>query len=149
MSKKRSPAALWKAIQDAAVEDDVEEVLAMSDAELDKFIADNGGDPAKIRAAGDALGKDLEAQRERLAWHEDVEAKLDDVRARVNAKRAAPRPKLSREELRMRIDRARNDPRFAAPVAALFRSKTLEAHTIEELEALLDKIELLAKLEDE
>jgi hypothetical protein len=48
-----------------------------------------------------------------------------------------------------RIDRARNDPRFTAPVAALFRSKTPEASTDEELQALLDQIELLAKLEDE
>ena len=149
MTTKRTPASVWKAIQDASAEDDAEEILAMSDEQLDAFIAKNGGDPAKIGAAGDALGKELKAQRMRLAWHDDMENKLGEVRASVKAARAAPRPELSRAELRARIDRARNDPRFAAPVAAMFRSKTPEASTNEELEALLDQIELLAKLEEE
>jgi hypothetical protein len=46
-----------------------------------------------------------------------------------------------------RINQARADPRFTAPVAALFRAKTPEASTDEELQALLDQIALLATLE--
>ena len=149
MTTKRNPAQLWKAIQEAALQDDVDEILAMSDAELDAHITANGGDPAKLRAAGDALGKELDAKRERLAWHDTMEAKLGAVRAAADAARAAPRPTLPRAELVARIERARNDPRFAGPVAALFRSKTPEASTDDELQALLDQIELLAGLEDE
>jgi hypothetical protein len=77
-----------------------------------------------------------------------MEKKVEDFRAVAAAKRTAPREKLSREELWKRVESARNDPRFAAPVAALFRSKTPEASTDEELQALLDQIELLAKLAD-
>ena len=148
-STKRNPAKLWKAIQDSQVQDDVEEILAMSDAELDAHLRANGADPAKIRAAGEALAKDLDARTDRLAWHGDMERKLAEVRAAATALRSAPRAALSRHDLLARIDLARKDPRFDAPVAALFRSKTPEASTDEELQALLDQIELLAKLEDE
>jgi len=145
--KKRSSAALWKSIQESEVQADVEEILAMSDAELDAYLTENGGNPAEIRAAGEALARDLDARAERLAWHGEMHAKLDDFRAVAAAARAAPRPKLSQRELLDRIALARTDPRFAAPVAALFRDKKPEASTVEELQALLDQIELLAKLE--
>jgi hypothetical protein len=148
MTRKQNPAALWKAIKDSEIQDDVDEVLAMSDAELDAYLAANGGDPAEIRASGEALAKELDARRDRLAWHGDMEKKLTEVRAAAAALRTAPREKLPRAELLTRITRARTDARFTAPVAALFRSKTPEASTDEELQALLDQIELLATLED-
>ncbi|MGO9000285.1 MAG: hypothetical protein ACLQVI_43720 [Polyangiaceae bacterium] len=144
---KGSSVALWKAIKEAEIQDDVDEVLAMSDAELDAFISAHGGDPAKLRADGEALAKELDARRDRLAWHDEMDKKLGDFRATAAELRAAPREKLSRDELMSRIQRARTDSRFAAPVAALFRKKTPEASTDEELQALLDQIELLAKLE--
>jgi len=146
MTKKENPASLWHAIKEAEIQDDVDEILAMSDDELDAHITANGGDPAKIRASGEALAKELDARFDRLAWHDAMEKKLAPVRAAAAAKRASPRPKLTRVELFARIERARTDPRFAAPVAALFRSKTPEASTDQELEALLDQIELLAGL---
>jgi hypothetical protein len=149
MNTKQKRPSLWKSIKEAEIKDDVDEVLAMSDAELDAYIAANGGDPAKIGAAGEALAKELDARIDRLAWHDDMEKKLSAFRATVAARRAAPRVKLSREELFARIEQARKDPRFAAPVAALFRSKTPEASTDLELEALVDQIELLAGLGDD
>ena len=148
MTTKKNPGvALWKAIKESEVQDDVDEVLAMSDAELDAFISSHGGDP-KLRARGEALAKELEARNERLAWHGDMEKKLTSVRAAATALRSAPREPLSRKDLLDRVALARKDPRFNAPVAALFRNKTPEASTDEELQALLDQIELLAKLED-
>jgi uncharacterized protein involved in exopolysaccharide biosynthesis len=149
MSSKKPAVSLWKAIQDAELDDDVNEILALSDADLDAYLSSHGGDPDAIRARGEALAKELDARQDRLAWHGDLEKKLATVRATAAAVRSAPREKLSRTELRARIDRARTDPRFAAPVAALFRAKTLEASTDEELQALLDQIELLATLDDE
>jgi hypothetical protein len=147
---ERSPdAQLWRSIQDSEIQDDVDEVLAMSDADLDAYLAKHGADPATIRADGEALAKDLQARHDRLAWHGEMEKKLERVRADDAARRAAPREKVSRPELLARIERARTDARFAAPVAALFRSKTPDASTDDELQALLDQIELLAKLEDE
>jgi hypothetical protein len=146
---KGSAVALWKSIKASEVEDDVEEILSMSEAELDAYLTANGGDPAAIGAAGEALAKELDARADRLSWHGDMQKKLDAVRATAAAKRAGPREALSREELSARIARARNDPRFAARVATLFRSKTPEASTDEELRALLDQIELLAGLGDD
>ena len=73
---KGSSVALWKAIKEAEIQDDVDEVLAMSDAELDAFISAHGGDPAKLRADGEALAKELDARRDRLAWHDEMDKKL-------------------------------------------------------------------------
>jgi len=145
--KKRSSAALWKSIQESEIQADVDEILAMSDAELDAYLTAHGGDPEEIRAAGEALAKELDARADRLAWHGEMDKKLDDFRSVAAAVRAAPRLKLSRRELLDRLALSRTDARFAAPVAALFRDKTPEASTDEELQALLDQIELLAKLE--
>jgi hypothetical protein len=44
---------------------------------------------------------------------------------------------------------AKNDSRFRAPVAALVREKSPEACTDEELQALCDQLELLAKLHEQ
>jgi hypothetical protein len=147
MNKKQTPASLWKAIKESEIQADVDEVLAMSDAELDAYLTAHGGDPEEIRAAGEALAKELDARADRLAWHGEMHQKLDDFRAVAAATRAASRPKLARRELLDRIALSRADARFAAPVAALFRDKKPEASTDEELQALLDQIELLAKLQ--
>ena len=148
MSTKQKPVPLWKAIKEMEIQDDVDEVLAMSDAELDAYLVANGGDPAKIRAAGEALAKDLDASRDRLAWQEEAQKKLNAFRAQADARWAAPREKLSRTELLARIERARNDPRFSAPVTVLFRNRKQAESTDEELEALLEEIELLAEMQE-
>ena len=115
---KRAPdSQLWKSIKDSEFLDDVDEVLAMSDADLDAYLAKHGADPAKIRADGEALAKDLQARHDRLAWHGDMEKKLDRVRADAAARRTAPREK------------GRNNRSFAAegmgsPALATESSKT-------------------------
>lgn len=146
-SPPRGPVALYKAIQDAEVDDDVDEIFSMSDADLDAYIAENGGDPGRIRAAGRTLAENLFAQRARTAWHDDAHAKLGAFQALAAASRTIER--LPRAELLRRLDLARNDARFSTPVAALFRQKTADASTDEELQALLDQIDLLKKLEEE
>jgi hypothetical protein len=146
MNRKRSDLNLLKAIRDSEADDDVHEVMAMSEAELDAYIRANGGDPDAIGAAGEALAKEMLAKQERNA---PVHARLDAFRALAAEQRSRPREKLSRGDLIDRLKAARNDPCFDAPVAALFRDKSPEASTDEELWALLDQIELLAKLEDE
>jgi hypothetical protein len=146
MNRKPSDLALLKALRDTEADDDVAEVMAMSEAELDAYLRDNGGDPDAIGAAGEALAKELHAKRER---HAPARAKIDAFRALAAEQRARPRETLSRAQLLDRLDAARRDPRFQAPVAALFRDKSPEASTDLELWALLDQIELLAKLEDE
>jgi hypothetical protein len=62
-TSKRDAVALWRALGEGDVEDDVQEILAMSDAELDRYIESNGGDPAAIRASGAALAKELLGRR--------------------------------------------------------------------------------------
>jgi hypothetical protein len=147
--RKRSPAAtLWKAIKDSEVQDDVDEILAMSDAELDAHLAANGADPAKIRADGEALAKELDARHHRLAWQDEARAKLERFQtlAAAAAARTAGRPKLPRAELLARLERARTDARFTSPVTVAFRNRKPEASTDEELQTLLDEIDLLAEL---
>jgi hypothetical protein len=146
-NKKRGGAQLWKALKQAEIDDDLAEIEAMSDTDLDAYISSNGGDPAGIRARGEALVKGLIESRERLAWHGEMDSKLTAFRATAEATRT--RTPLPRAELHARLTVARNNPRFAAPAAMLFQKKTAEASTDEELQALLDELELLAKLESE
>lgn len=144
---KRDGRALWRALQDAEAEDDFAEIMAMSDDEVDAYIAKNGGDPKAIRASGRALAAELSAQRERLGWHDTMTKKAQGYRDRAESKRQ--RPKLSRDELLVRLEAARNDPRFSTPVAAMFHDKKPEASTDEELQAMLDQIELLKDVDEE
>jgi hypothetical protein len=142
MSAKKDPAALWRALKEQEIEDDIDEISAMSDIELDQYIASEGGDPAAIRARGKALGEKLAARQEE--WKKEMTEKLESVRAEAASLRQ--RARLARPELVARLDTARNDPRFREPVATLFQKKALEASTDEELQALVDAIELLSKI---
>jgi hypothetical protein len=142
MSAKKDPAALWRVLKEQEIEDDIDEISAMSDDELDRYIASEGGDPAAIRARGKALGEKLAARQEE--WKKEMTEKLESVRAEAASLRQ--RARLARSELLARLDIARNDPRFQEPVATLFQKKALEASTDEELQALVDAIELLSKI---
>jgi hypothetical protein len=141
--KKRSPEALLRAIKDSEIDDDLAELEAMSDEELDRHIASSGGDPAAIRARGEALAKEL--LEKRVSWRKAAVERLEAFRAEAAALKA--RPPLPRAELLARIASARQDPRFDEPVSVLFQKKTAEASTDEELQALVDAIDLLAKLQ--
>jgi hypothetical protein len=140
---KRDDVALYHAIEEQKLNDDVAEIEAMSDAELDAIIADNGGDPKEIRESGRALAERLLGKR--LAWQGEMAEKLEAFRTEAAAQCSGPR--LPRPELLARLAAARKDPRFATPVAMLFQKKTPEASTDDELQALIDAIDLLAKLE--
>jgi hypothetical protein len=141
MTGKRDGAALYRAIREQEALDDLEEIDAMSDEQLDQYITTNGGDPAAIRAAGEAHARALLARR---AANEGTLERLEAFRAQAAAQRRGPA--LPRATLLARLETARTDPRFAAPVAVLFQKKTAEACTDAELQALVDSIELLAKL---
>jgi hypothetical protein len=143
----RNGVDLWKAIKDAEIEDDLNEILAMSDEELDADIRKNGGDPEAISARGVAHAKEMMASRERTAWQVEAIAKLEAFQKLADAQRSTER--LPRAEILRRLDVARNDPRFSSPVTVLFRNKTPEASSDEELQGLLEQIELLRKLEEE
>ncbi len=62
------------------------------------------------------------------------------------ASRPARREKLDRASLEARITTARNDPRFSAPAAILFRNRETKEATDEELVQLLDTLEALAEI---
>ncbi len=141
---KRDGRALWRALQQQQADDELEDIMAMSDEELDKYINENGGDAAAIRKSGGELAEELFAQRGRLGWHAETEKE----HGRVQSAAARPREKLPRAELLRRLEVARHDPRFSGPVAALFHDREAEASADEELQAMLDQIELLAKLEE-
>jgi len=143
---KRDGAALYRALQEEEALDDLDEIEAMSDEQLDQYITANGGDPEGIRARGKAHA---EAMLTRRTANQATLDRLEAFRAEAaaHAARRSGHP-LSRVALLARLEAARQDPRFAAPVAMLFQKKTAEACTDAELQALVDSIELLAKLED-
>jgi hypothetical protein len=86
-----------------------------------------------------------ETTGEPLPWEAEAAATLERVRALAGTVR---KTKLSRADLLAKVNEARNDPRFKKPVGALFRKRTPEEATDEELETFLEAIELLGKIEE-
>ena len=141
--QKRTPEEVWKAIEAMGAEDDMERILAMDDEALDRELREDGFDPEEVRARGAALAKELLARRDRLRWQAGAQDALDEVRARFE--RRAPRTeRLPRTELLARIAQARTNPKLAQPVAVMFRNRSADEASDEELEAILDEIEALA-----
>jgi hypothetical protein len=143
-----------KAIEDAEFRGEAERIAAMSSDEVDAELRAEGGDPAKIRARGAALAAKLLAERTKtededeseLPWAARARERLEEVRRMAN-EAAARKTKLPRVELMARVNAARNSPRFAQPVASLFRKRTPEQMSDEELEATLESLGLLADIE--
>jgi hypothetical protein len=143
MTRKRDGLELLRALEESEAMDDLEEIEALSDEELDARIRAAGGDPEAIRARGKAFAG---AQ---LAKSEASRVMLERLEAfRVEAARKRGGPALPRAALLERLEQARRDPRFATPVAMLFRQKSAEASTDAELQALVESLELLSKLEE-
>ena len=145
--KPRDAVEVWRVLQEQAALDEMDAILEMTDEELDAQLEADGFDPRAVRERGAALAAELLERRRARAWQRDAEAKLEALRKTRAA--APPKPSLSRVELLASIERARNHPRLASGVATQFHKKTLEASTDEELAALLEELELLAKLADE
>jgi hypothetical protein len=59
-TRKRTADEAWDALDQAAVDDEVKRVLALSDEALDEELADAGLDPAQIRASGASLGAQID-----------------------------------------------------------------------------------------
>jgi hypothetical protein len=59
MSSKRSPSETLRAIEESAYADEAERILALSDEDLDRELADEGFDPKAVRARGAELAAKL------------------------------------------------------------------------------------------
>ena len=139
---RRTPEELWKAIEEQSALDDMDEIAAMTSAELDAELAAAGVDAQAVRAEGAALAQLLLATRER-----ETPAHVEIVRARgLLAGRRDRRERLSRKDLLDRIARATNDPRLPERAMVQFRNRGVEQATDEELEALLEELEALPEL---
>jgi hypothetical protein len=143
--KKRTDEELIAAIAQAEADDDLAEIEAMSPAELDASIRAGGGDPDAIAARGLRLVEELLERRQRLDWQAKARGNMESALAKMAT--APKTPKLPRGDLLKRIDAARTDARFKAPIAAAFRKRTAEESTDDELRRLLDEIEMLRTLE--
>jgi hypothetical protein len=128
--------------------------LLQADAELDRIkhltssevqaeIRADGGDPKGIGARGAALAAKLLAERG-LDWKTRANARKESLGKAVGAWPSFAG--LSRDELRARVQAARTDARFAAPVVAAFRKRNEEEASDDELRALLEEIEVLRRL---
>jgi len=145
MTKRtRTPEETWDAIRRQAESDEIDRFLKMTRAEVDASLRAQGHDPAAVRAEGGAFVKKLRADQDRLAWQKEAVEGLAKEQARL----AARPPKyagLPRRELLERVTAARANPRFAQPVAVLFRNRKAEETSEEELRAILEEIDALAE----
>ena len=139
-AKKRAPEETLSVMHEASLDDLVDEIDAMSPAEVDRELDASGGDAAGTARRAEAQIAALKERGARLSWQDEARAKLDANRKTFAAVRAR-RPKLPREELLARIAAAETDARSAAPIVTFFRKRTTAETTDEELEALLDEIE--------
>jgi hypothetical protein len=141
--KPKTDKQLWDSLQADA---ELERIKHLSVEALEAEVRADGGDPDAIGRRGAALAKERLAERG-LDW----KARAKD-RAAETTRRAGAWPsfgQIPRAELRARIDAARADARFSAPVVAAFRKRSAEAATDDELRALLEEIEVLRRLHGE
>jgi len=137
------PSKTWDAIASAATSDaEMDRILALSDDALDAELSAGGFDVPALDAKSAAFIQGLQKNR---ATHGDAADRLRRARALI-ASRPARREKLDRATLEARITTARNDPRFSAPAAILFRNRETKEATDEELAQLLDTLEALAEI---
>jgi hypothetical protein len=137
-----SPEELVDAAEQMAFDDAEAEVAVMSDEEVARAIEADGGDARAIGNRGANLAEDLIERRRRLQWQLEAHEKLARARERVAA---IPRgPRLSREEMKARIEEARRDEGLAVALAA--RKGSTDEATDDELAELLDEIDILRAL---
>ncbi len=135
MTKNVSSTKTWKAMEDGpAVDAEMERIVALSDDALDAELTAAGFDVPALDAKNAAFIEGLQKSR---ATHGDAADSLRRARALIasRAPRAAKAPIARR--WRTRITTARNDPRFSAPAAILFRNRETKEATDEELVQLL------------
>jgi hypothetical protein len=141
---KLSPGELLEKLHDMAEEDRMEDEAAriakMSDGEAAAEMRAAGGDPDAIGKRGAAFVEGL--LRGEPAWKAKAKA-----RAAVAHEAIAKVPKtpatMPRAEVLARIDAARKNPRFSAPVAAFFRKRKPEETSDAELREMLDELNQL------
>jgi len=134
---------MWKAMEDGpAVDAEMERILALSDEALDAELTAAGFDVPALDAKNAAF---IQGLHEARAAHGDAADRLRRARMLI-ASRPARREKLDRATIEARIATARNDPRFSAPAAILFRNRETKEATDDELLLLLDTLEALAEI---
>jgi hypothetical protein len=141
-TRTRTPEETWDAIRRQAESEEIERFLKKSSAEVDASLRASGHDPAAVRAEGEAFVKKLQADRDRLAWQAEAAAGLAKEQARFEA-RVPKYAGLPRRELDDLLAAARKSPRFAQPVAVMFRNRKPEEASDEEVRAILEEIDAL------
>jgi len=125
-----------------AANDLAEEISAMSDDEVAESIRAEGGDPEAIGERGAALVAELLAKHggPQPDWKANASARRGAAEESARHAPKVERPLPSRAELLRRVEAARKDTRYAAQIAAAFRSRSKKESSDEELAALLDEI---------
>jgi hypothetical protein len=144
-SAKRTPRETWKAIEAQAREAEIDHFLALPAAEIDARLRAAGHDPAAIRREGTLLAKKLGADRDRLAWQVAAAEGLARAQADFERAKTGKYASLSGEPLRARVMAMSKDARFTQPVSVLFRNRTSEEASDEELRAILEELDALAE----
>ncbi len=117
---KRTPSELVEAIHAMSLDDELERIATLSDADLDAEVRALGGDPAAIRGRGAAFAKTEIPAADALAkFQRDALERL--TRALEAADKAPKTPALPRKELLAMVDRAMKRPSLAAPMSMAFK----------------------------
>ncbi len=140
-AKKRTPEETLNVMREADLDDLVDEVEAMSPAEVARVLDANGGDATGTAKRATAQIAAIQERRARLSWQDEARAKLDAHRETFASVRAR-RVKLPREKMLEKLREVETDTRFATQMTTFFRKRTSAEMTDDELEAMLDEIEM-------
>ena len=142
MTIRRTNEDIWMAIE--KIDDDLLD-LQLPIAIVEDVVQQAGGDPGALVREGEAFVAKLKEER-RLAWQVTARQRGETF-ARNLARKPVPAT-MSRADLIGRLNEARSDSKFGAPVVIAFRKRSPESSSDEELRALLEDIESLRALED-
>jgi hypothetical protein len=135
------------AIWEMHLDDELERIATISDADLDAEVRALGGDPTGIRNRGAAfaLGEIARIEKREKSQKQATERLTRALEARDKAPKT---PALPRAELLARIELAMKRPNFAQPMKMAFKKRKREEASDEELRSLLDAIAELEAIEE-
>jgi hypothetical protein len=138
--KQKTDAELFDELEAAA---ELERIKNLSADEVAAEVLADGGDPGAIGARGAALAAAMMPERQ-LEWTDRAAKRSAAMDERIGAWPVFAT--MSRADMEARVETARRDARFSAPVVSAYRKRGEGELTDDELRALLEEIEVLRRL---
>ncbi len=142
MTKPKAPRTDAEILDQLEADAELDRVKHLTPAEVAAEVRADGGNPEAIGARGAALAKKLLAERA-LDWKARAGARKDAMDSSIGQWPSFAT--MPRDEMLARVRAARSDARFSAPIVSAFRKRDEGDVTDEELRALLEAIEVIAR----